>query len=54
MVVNCIGSKVYYDKEKDFEDSNIRVPIAIAKAAAANPNVKRLIHISAAGADPNS
>jgi NADH dehydrogenase (ubiquinone) 1 alpha subcomplex subunit 9 len=30
------------------------VPVAIAKAAAANPNVKRLIHVSAAGADPNS
>ena len=28
--------------------------MAIAKACAANPNVKRLIHISAAGADPNS
>lgn len=30
------------------------MPAAIAKNAAANPNVKRLIHISAAGADPNS
>jgi NADH dehydrogenase (ubiquinone) 1 alpha subcomplex subunit 9 len=30
------------------------VPVAIAKACAANPNVKRLIHVSAAGADPNS
>ena len=28
--------------------------MAIAKNAAANPSVKRLIHISAAGADPNS
>lgn len=28
--------------------------MAIAKVAAANPNVKRLIHVSAAGADPNS
>lgn len=28
--------------------------MAIAKTAAENPNVKRLIHISAAGADPNS
>ena len=28
--------------------------MTIAKVAAANPNVKRLIHISAAGADPNS
>lgn len=54
VVVSCIGSKPYTMKEKDFEDSNIRVPLAIAKNAAANPNVKRLIHISAAGADPNS
>lgn len=54
VVVNCIGSKVFYDKLSDFEDANIRVPMAIAKAAKANPNVKRLIHVSAAGADPNS
>lgn len=53
-VVNCIGSKVYSSKLSDFEDSNIHVPVAIAKACAANPNVKRLIHVSAAGADPNS
>ena len=52
-VVNTIGSHIYYKKEKDFEDANINVPRAIAKVAAANPNVKRLIHISAAGADPN-
>ena len=53
-VINCIGSHIYYKREKEFEDANINVPRAIAKAAAANPNVKRLIHISAAGADPNS
>jgi len=53
-VINCTGSHIYYKREKEFEDANINVPRAIAKAAAANPNVKRLIHISAAGADPNS
>lgn len=53
-VINCIGSKVYYQNESDFEESNIKVPMAIAKVAAENPNVKRLIHVSAAGADPNS
>lgn len=53
-VINCIGSKVFYQKESEFEEANIRVPMTIAKVAAANPNVKRLIHISAAGADPNS
>jgi len=53
-IINCIGSKPYCSREEDFEESNIWVPVAIAKVAAANPNVKRLIHISAAGADPNS
>ena len=53
-VINCIGSHIFYQKESEFEHANIHVPVAIAKVAAANPNVKRLIHISAAGADPNS
>lgn len=54
-VISCIGSKVYTKKDKDFEDSNIRVPMAIAKAVKANKGkVKRFIYISAAGADPNS
>ena len=30
VVISCIGSKVYQKKDKDFEDSNIRVPMAIA------------------------
>lgn len=54
VVVNCIGSRIHCQRESEFEESNIRVPMAIAKACAANPNVKRLIHVSAAGADPNS
>lgn len=54
VVVNCIGSKVYTKKESEFIESNIKIPMAIAKAAKANPNIKRFIHISAAGADPNS
>ena len=54
VVISCIGSKVYTKKDKDFEDSNIRVPMAIAKAAKQAKNVKRFIYISAAGADPNS
>jgi len=58
VVISCIGSKVYTKKDKDFEDSNIRVPMAIAKAVKANRdnkgNVKRFIYVSAAGADPNS
>ncbi len=54
VVINTIGSKVYYKKDSEFEDANIRVPMTIAKAVKNNPNVKRFIHISAAGADPNS
>ena len=54
VVISCIGSKVYYKKEKDFEDSNIRVPMAIAKAVKNSKKVKRFIYVSAAGADPNS
>jgi len=54
-VISCIGSKVYSKKEKDFEDANIRIPMAIAKAVKANQGkVKRFIYVSAAGADPNS
>lgn len=54
VVISTIGSKVYAQREKEFEDSNIRVPMAIAKAVKNNPKIKRFIHISAAGADPNS
>mmetsp|Transcript_8921 Transcript_8921/g.6689 ORF Transcript_8921/g.6689 Transcript_8921/m.6689 type:complete len:384 (+) Transcript_8921:1-1152(+) len=54
VVISCIGSHVYTKREKDFEDSNIRVPMAIAKAVKNNPKIKRFIYISAAAADPNS
>ena len=54
VVISCIGSKIYSKSDRDFEDSNIRVPMAIAKAAKASPKVKRFIYVSAAGADPNS
>lgn len=53
-VISCIGSHVFYKKEKEFEDANIKIPMAIAKAVKNNPKVKRFIYISAAGADPNS
>jgi uncharacterized protein YbjT (DUF2867 family) len=54
VVVSCVGSHVFYKKEKEFEDANIRVPMAIAKAVRDSKNVKRFVYISAAGADPNS
>ena len=54
VVISLIGSHVWTKKEKDFEDSNIYVPMAIAKAAKNSKKVKRLIMIGAAGADPNS
>jgi len=54
VAVSCLGSRAFYKKEKDFEDANIYAPIAIAKAVKNNPNIKRFIYVSAAGADPNS
>ena len=54
VVISAIGSKVYFKKDHDFEDANIRVPMAIAKACKNSSKVKRLIMFSAAGADPNS
>jgi NADH dehydrogenase (ubiquinone) 1 alpha subcomplex subunit 9 len=53
-VISTIGSKSMWRNQNDFEDSNIRIPMAIAKAVKNNPRIKRFIHISAAGADPNS
>ena len=54
VLINCIGSKSYSRYENEFEDANIRIPVAMAKACKKNPKIKRFIHISAAGADPNS
>lgn len=54
VVISCIGSHVWTKKDQDFEDSNIRVPMAIAKAVKNSNKVKRFIYLSAAGADPNS
>lgn len=54
VVVSAIGSKVYMKKEQDFEDANINVPVAIAKAVKNSDHIKRFVYVSAAGADPNS
>lgn len=54
VAVSCIGSRIFYKKESDFEESNIRVPMAIAKAVKNSPHIKRFVYVSAAGADPNS
>ena len=53
-IISCIGNRSWARDLSEFEDSNIRVPMAIAKAAKMNKNTKRFIYISAAGADPNS
>ena len=53
-VINMIGSRIFFEDDDEFEEANIHVPITIAKAAKNNPNIKRFIHFSAAGADPNS
>uniref|UniRef100_A0A7S3INA2 NmrA-like domain-containing protein n=1 Tax=Strombidium inclinatum TaxID=197538 RepID=A0A7S3INA2_9SPIT len=53
-VINCIGSRVFYKTEAEFEEANIKIPMAIANVVKRNPQIKRFIHVSAAGADPNS
>jgi NADH dehydrogenase (ubiquinone) 1 alpha subcomplex subunit 9 len=54
VVISTIGSKIYFKNEKEYEDANIRVPMAIAKAVKNNPKIKRFIYFGAAGSDPNS
>ena len=54
VAISCVGSHVFYKKESEFEEANIRVPMAIAKAVRDSPHVKRFVYVSAAGADPNS
>jgi NADH dehydrogenase (ubiquinone) 1 alpha subcomplex subunit 9 len=54
VAISCVGSHVFYTKEKDFEEANIRVPMAIANAVKNSPQIKRFVYVSAAGADPNS
>ena len=37
VAISCIGSHVFYKKEADFEDANIHVPMAIARAVRDSP-----------------
>lgn len=53
-VISCVGSHVFYQKDSEFEEANIKVPMAIAKAVKNSGTVKRFIYISAAGASPDS
>jgi len=54
VVINLVGPKRRYTSKEDFEWTNIEIPRRIARAARQNPNIKRMIHFSAAGADENS
>lgn len=54
VVISSVGSRRFYNSQQDFDNANIHVPVTIAKAVRDNPNIKRFIYISAAGADPNS
>lgn len=54
VVVNVLGPRNDIKYRKDFEYVNIELPRRIAKAVAANPEIKRFIHLSAAAAHPNS
>lgn len=54
VAVCAIGSKRFFKNQEEFDDANIHVPVTIAKAVRDNPEIKRFIYVSAAGADPNS
>ena len=54
VAISCVGSHIFYKKQEQFEEANIRVPMAIAKAVRDSPQIKRFVYVSAAGADPNS
>jgi NADH dehydrogenase (ubiquinone) 1 alpha subcomplex subunit 9 len=54
VVICSIGSRKFYNTDKDFEEANIHVPATIARSVRDNKQIKRFIYISAAGADPNS
>jgi len=54
VAISCVGSHVFYKKMSEFEEANIRVPMAIAEAVKNSPHIKRFVYVSAAGADPNS
>jgi len=54
VVINLVGPKNRYTDKADFEWTNIEIPRRIARACKNNPNIKRLIHMSACGAEENS
>lgn len=54
VAISCIGDKMFFKTDAEFEEANIRVPMAIAKAVKNSPHIKRFVYISQAGADPNS
>lgn len=54
VVINLVGPKQKVKYLKDAEYININISKRIAKACARNPNVKRLIQFSAAGAANDS
>lgn len=56
IVINLIGNKKVIKDDEDYEEANVWIPREIAKVCAKmkNKNVKRFIHFSAAGADPDA
>lgn len=56
IIINCVGPSPVIRNMEDFEEANVVIPRKIAKLCAKlkNDPVKRLIHFSANGADPDS
>lgn len=53
VVVNLCGPNYNYNRWEQFEEVNIQLPKKIAKAAR-EQGVKKMIHFSSLGVDPNS
>ena len=56
VVINCVGSSPIIRHDSDYEAANVLIPRKIAKVCAKlkNDPVKRFIHFSANGANPDS
>jgi NADH dehydrogenase (ubiquinone) 1 alpha subcomplex subunit 9 len=54
VVINLVGPRPELKNRKDFEFINVEVAKRIAQACAKNEGVVRLIHFSAAGANPKA
>lgn len=54
VIINLCGPRRRVKDRKLFEEVNIEIPRRIARSARTNPDILRMIHVSAVGASPDS